>query len=82
VISFWSGMTQCCLIWTGRPFSFKLPFDEHWFIALAAPRAFIALEGTHGQNVNANGVRQAWLAAQPAFALLNVKDRRGVSWAD
>jgi hypothetical protein len=60
----------------------KLPFDEHWFIALAAPRPFIALEGTHDQNVNANGVRRAWLAAQPAFALLNVKDRLGVSWAD
>jgi Abhydrolase family len=60
----------------------KLPFDEHWFIALAAPRPFIALEGTHDQNVNANGVRQSWLAAQPAFTLLNVKDRLGVSWAD
>jgi len=23
----------------------KLPFDEHWFLALAAPRPFIALEG-------------------------------------
>jgi hypothetical protein len=23
----------------------KLPFDEHWFLALAAPRYFIALEG-------------------------------------
>jgi hypothetical protein len=60
----------------------KLPFDDHWFIALAAPRPFIALEGTHDQNVNANGVRQEWLAAQPAFALLNVKERLGVSWAD
>jgi hypothetical protein len=30
----------------------KLPFDEHWFIALAAPRALISLEGTHYQNVN------------------------------
>jgi hypothetical protein len=60
----------------------KLPFDEHWFIALAAPRPFIALEGTHDQNVNANGVRQSWLAAQPAFALLNVRERLGVSWAD
>jgi hypothetical protein len=59
----------------------KLPFDEHWFIALAAPRPFIALEGTHDQNVNANGVRQAWLAAQPAFVLLNVKEKLGVSWA-
>lgn len=60
----------------------KLPFDEHWFIALAAPRPFIALEGTHDQNVNANGVRQSWLAAQPAFALFNAIDRLGVSWAD
>jgi hypothetical protein len=60
----------------------KLPFDSHWFMALVAPRPFIALEGTHDQNVVANGVRQAFLAAQPAFALLNVKDRLGVSWAD
>ncbi len=60
----------------------KLPFDSHWFMALVAPRPFIALEGSHDQNVVANGVRQAFLAAQPAFALLNVKDRLGVSWAD
>jgi len=60
----------------------KLPFDEHWFIALAAPRPFIALEGTHDQNVNLNGVRQSWIAAQPAFAFLHATDRLGVSWAD
>jgi hypothetical protein len=41
-----------------------------------------ALEGTRDQNVNSNGVRQSWLAAQPAFALLNSLDRLGVSWAD
>ena len=29
-----------------------------------------------------NGVRQAFLAAQPAYLLLNVKDRLGVSWTD
>jgi hypothetical protein len=60
----------------------KLPFDSHWFMALVAPRPFLALEGTRDQNVVANGVRQAFLAAQPAFALLNIKDRLGVSWAD
>jgi hypothetical protein len=60
----------------------KLPFDEHWFIALVAPRPFIALEGTHDQNVNANGVRQSFLAAMPAFTLLHAGDRLGVSWAD
>ncbi len=47
----------------------QLPFDEHWFLALAAPRPFIALEGTNDQNVNINGVRQSWLAARPAYAL-------------
>ena len=60
----------------------KLPFDSHWFMALVAPRPFIAIEGTHDQNVVANGVRQAFLAAQPAYALLSVEDRLGVSWAD
>jgi hypothetical protein len=60
----------------------KLPFDEHWFIALAAPRPFIALEGTHDQNVNANGVHQSFLAAQPTFVLLNAADRLGIGWAD
>ena len=60
----------------------KLPFDEHWFLALAAPRPFIALEGTSDQNVNINGVRQSWLAAQPAYALLGATDRLGVNWAD
>ena len=60
----------------------KLPFDEHWFIALAAPRPFIALEGTRDQNVNLNGVRQSVLAAKPVFEFLNVPDKLGVSWAD
>jgi hypothetical protein len=32
-----------------------------------APRSFIALEGRRDPNVNANGVRQSILAAQPAF---------------
>jgi hypothetical protein len=60
----------------------KLPFDQHWLIALAAPRPFIALEGTSDQNVNQNGVRQSWLAAQSAFALFDAKDRLGVNWAE
>ena len=60
----------------------KLPFDNHWYIALCAPRPFIALEGSRDQNVNINGVRQSWLHAQPAYALFNATDRLGVSWAD
>jgi len=60
----------------------KLPFDEHWFIALCAPRPFIALEGDHDQNVNQNGVYQSFVAAMPAYALYNVTDRLGVNWSD
>ena len=41
----------------------KLPFDEHWFIALAAPRPFIALEGSMDQNVNKVGVKKSFLGA-------------------
>jgi hypothetical protein len=60
----------------------KLPFDEHWFIALCAPRPFISLEGDHDQNVNQNGVYQSMHAAQPAYAFLHASDKLGISWAD
>jgi hypothetical protein len=62
--------------------AYKLPFDNHWFIALCAPRAFIALEGTNDQNVNKLGVRQSMLGAKPAFDLLNASDHLGVNWAE
>jgi Abhydrolase family len=60
----------------------KLPFDEHWLIALCAPRPFISLEGDHDQNVNQNGVYQSIHAAKPAYEFLHVGDKLGVSWAD
>ena len=60
----------------------KLPFDEHWFIALCAPRAFITLEGTKDQNVNQNGVYQSFLAAKPAYVFANVPDKIGIGFAD
>jgi hypothetical protein len=60
----------------------KLPFDEHWFIALVAPRPLISLEGDHDQNVNLNGVYQSLLAARPAYAFLHATDKLGVSFAN
>jgi len=60
----------------------KLPFDEHWLIALCAPRPFISLEGDHDQNVNQNGVYQSLRAAKPAYAFFHATDKLGVSWAD
>jgi hypothetical protein len=59
----------------------RLPFDQHWLIALAAPRAFVSLEGTEDQNCVPNALRQAVAAARPAFELLGVPQRLGVHYA-
>ena len=59
----------------------KLPFDAHWFIALTAPRPWIAVEGTDDQNCVPNSVRQSVLAARPVYAFLNADTNRvGVSY--
>ncbi len=60
----------------------KLPFDEHWFLALAAPRPFITLEGITDTISLAEAVRQSILNAQPAYALLGAQDRLGVNYAN
>ena len=60
----------------------KLPFDEHWFMALAAPRPFISLEGSRDQNVVVNGVYQSFLAARPTYVFLKAEDKLGVSFAE
>jgi len=60
----------------------KLPFDEHWFIALMAPRPFIALEGLTDQVSLENAVKQSWLAARPAYALFSATDHLGVNYAN
>jgi hypothetical protein len=59
----------------------RLPFDQHWFIALAAPRAFVSLEGTDDQNCVTNATKQAWLGAMPAYTLLGQRARLGVHYA-
>jgi hypothetical protein len=52
----------------------KLPFDQHWMVALTAPRRFILCNGLDDQYVNGNGVAQSYLAAKPTFAMLGVAD--------
>lgn len=59
----------------------KLPFDEHWFLALAAPRPFIALEGITDTISLPAAVQQSILGAQPAYELFGVKDHLGVNYA-
>jgi hypothetical protein len=58
----------------------KLPFDQHWFLALAAPRPFIALEGDTDTISLPEAVRQAILGARPAYALFEAEDRLGVNF--
>jgi hypothetical protein len=60
----------------------QLPFDEHWFLALVAPRPFIALEGLTDQVSLENAVKQSWLGARPAYALFGATDRLGVNYAN
>ena len=60
----------------------KLPFDEHWFLALAAPRPFIALEGMTDTISLPDAVKHSIDAAQPAYDLLGVKGRLGVNYAN
>lgn len=60
----------------------KLPFDESWFLALAAPRPFIALEGITDTISLPEAVRQSEQGAQPAYALFGMKDRLGVHYSD
>ncbi len=60
----------------------KLPFDEHWFLALVAPRPFIALEGMTDQVSLATAVHASWVAARPVYALLGATDRLGVNYAN
>jgi hypothetical protein len=58
----------------------KLPFDQHWFLALAAPRPFIALEGDTDTISLPEAVRQSILGARPAYALFEAEDRLGVNF--
>jgi hypothetical protein len=60
----------------------KLPFDEHWFLALAAPRPFLALEGTTDTISLPEAVKASILAARPAYSLLGVPGRLGVHYSD
>ncbi len=56
----------------------KLPFDQHWMIALLAPRHFILCNGLDDQYCNGNAIVQSYLAAKPAYAMLGVPDNLGI----
>ncbi len=53
----------------------KLPFDQHWFIALTAPRAFITLDGATDHICSAEATQAALDAARDVYALFGQTDR-------
>ena len=59
----------------------KLPFDEHWFLALAAPRPFIALEGDADIISLPDAVKHSIQAAQKVYEFLGAKDNLGVHYS-
>jgi len=59
----------------------KLPFDEHWFLALCAPRPFIALEGDSDTISLPEAVKQSLLGAKPAYVLFGAEDRLGLHYS-
>jgi hypothetical protein len=59
----------------------KLPFDQHWFLAACAPRAFIALEGETDTISLPEAVKASIDGARPAFELFGQQDRLGVNYA-
>lgn len=59
----------------------KLPFDQHWFLALCAPRPFLALEGDTDVISLPAAVQASFRGAEPAYALLGASGRLGVHYS-
>ncbi len=56
----------------------KLPFDQHWMIALAAPRPFILCNALDDQYCNGNAIVQSYLAVKRVYAMLGVPENLGI----
>ena len=79
------GITKLAPYWFTPRFKefagqvYQLPYDEHWFVALTAPRPWISPEATHDQYCVPNAVKQTVLAAKPVYEFLGATpDRVGV----
>jgi hypothetical protein len=58
----------------------KLPFDQHWLMALIAPRLCIAADGLDDKATNNNALVQCYLAARPVYEFLGVPDHLGINF--
>ena len=56
----------------------RLPFDQHWMLALVAPRAFFAADASGDPYCNENALEHSYRGAQPVYALLGVPNKIGM----
>ena len=59
----------------------KLPFDEHWFLALCAARPFIALEGNADTISLPTAVKASFDEGWKVYAFLGNKDNLGIHYS-
>jgi len=57
-----------------------LPFDQHWLIALVAPRPLISAEGLSDQFCNGKASKASYLAALPVYEFLGAGDSLGINY--
>lgn len=60
----------------------KLPFDQHWFVALTAPRGFIVLDGDADRICSPTAVRQSLRGAEPVYALYGATNKLGLHYSE
>ncbi len=60
----------------------QLPFDNHWYLALCAPRTFICLEGLSDGVSLPLAVKATVKAAWPVYEFLGARDNLGVNYAN
>lgn len=58
----------------------QLPCDQHWLLALAAPRPFILLNSLKDQYGNPDAAAHTYLAAKPVYAFLKAPDNLGLNF--
>jgi hypothetical protein len=59
----------------------RLPFDQHWFLALCAPRPFLALEGDADPISSPKAVSKSVEAARAAYEFYGQEDRIGIHYS-
>jgi hypothetical protein len=62
-------------------FADKLPFDQHWFVALTAPRGFVVLDGETDHICSPLAVRKTLHGAEPTYALYGATDKLGLHYS-